>query len=267
MSAALTWSTCTHAGRFRPNNEDAVLALALDGHEVRRLPAEGTAALAAADLVFAVSDGLGGAQAGELASRFAVERIAVLAKRAFRLSAEGLKAGFQDLLTELFGEIHQDLLRLGETRPECAGMGATLSVAWFTPEWLHFAHVGDSRVYYRPASGAAALRQLTHDHTHVGWLRRQGRISEHEARVHPGKNALQQALGAGHQFLEPQAGAIGCNPGDRFLLCSDGVTEALWDRRLADLLAEPATASRIVAEAVEASGRDNATAVVVELSA
>ncbi|HZZ57280.1 MAG TPA: protein phosphatase 2C domain-containing protein, partial [Opitutaceae bacterium] len=143
---------------------------------------------------------------------------------------------------------------------------ATLSLAWFTPGAMHFCHVGDSRIY---ACRGGQLTQLTHDHTHVGWLQRNGRLTEREARSHPRRNALSQALGAGQQFLEPHIGAIDCRPGDRFLLCTDGITDGLWDHRLGAFLAgpEPATelAPRIVHAAVEASGRDNATAVVVEI--
>ena len=109
-------------------------------------------------------------------------------------------------------------------------MGATLSLCWFTPGWMYFGHVGDSRIYHLPREGG--LAQLTHDHTHVGWLRRQGEINEREARTHPRRNALQQALGAGNQFVEPQIGAVARQPGDRFLICSDGLVDGLWDRRI-----------------------------------
>ena len=149
-------------------------------------------------------------------------------------------------------------------------MGATLTLAWLSPGRLYFAHLGDSRLYHLPANGA--LVQLSHDHTHVGWLRRQGKLNEREARSHPMRNALHQSLGAGHQFAEPQLGFVDHQPGDRFVLCSDGVIDGLWDRHLAELLTEPSperadqpAAQRLVEEAVKNSGRDNATAVVVEV--
>ena len=147
-------------------------------------------------------------------------------------------------------------------------MGATLSLCWFKPGWMYFAHIGDSRIYHLP--DGAGLRQLTDDHSHVGWLRRAGRLNEREARVHPRRNALQQSLGAGHQFLEPHIGAVACQPGDRFLVCSDGLVDGLWDRRIEEVLqtAQPASplAQSLVEEAVAASGRDNATAIVIEVS-
>lgn len=268
----LQWSGLTHVGRIRPNNEDAFLALAVDGHEVRYLGKTGSASLVGCDFVFAVSDGMGGAKSGEFASRIAVDRITRLFPRAFRMAASGMGPGFADVLTELINQIHTDLLKLGYSYEECAGMGATLSLTWFTPEWMYFAHLGDSRVYYLPFDGP--LRQVTHDHSHVGWLRRQGRINEREHRTHPRRNALQQALGAGHQFIEPHIGAVGHRPGDRFLICSDGLTDGLWDRHIEELLRAGAPtdpnsarnhAQRLVEESVQASGRDNTTAVVVEL--
>jgi protein phosphatase len=257
-------------GRVRRNNEDAFLALTFDGHDVRYLGKTGEASLGQGDFVFAVSDGMGGAKSGEFASRITVDRVTRLLPRAFRMSATGLASGFNDLLEELILSIHQDLMKLGASYEECAGMGATLSVAWLTPEWLYFGHVGDSRIYYLPKGGK--LTQVTHDHSHVGWLRRKGELNEREARTHPRRNALQQALGAGHQFVEPHIGAVAHQPGDRFLICSDGLVDGLWDRQIEEYLGEPPTdgrspAQRLVDEAVQSSGRDNTTAVVIELGA
>lgn len=148
-------------------------------------------------------------------------------------------------------------------------MGATLSLGWVTPGWLYFAHVGDSRIYYLPGTGG--LTQLTHDHTHVGWQRRTGKINEREARNHPGKISLQQALGAGYQIVDPQIGAVAVQAGDRLLFCTDGLVDGLWDRRIEEAIREPdparaaePPAKRLVDEARESS-RDNLTAIVVEL--
>ncbi len=267
----LEWSGLTHVGRVRKNNEDAFLGIMFNGHEVHHLGKTGRASLASSDFVFAVSDGMGGAKSGEFASRITVDRLARLMPRAFRLSAAGMDSGFTDVLSELILSIHSDLTKLGSSYEECAGMGATLSLAWFTPERTCFSHVGDSRIYYLPKAGG--LIQLTHDHSHVGWLRRQGKINEREARGHPRRNALQQVLGAGHQFIEPHIGAVSHAIGDRFLICSDGLVDGLWDRQLEELIrATPpeentqTPAQRLVEEAVQQSGRDNTTAVVVEIA-
>ena len=261
----LQWSGHTDRGKVRPNNEDAFLTIQFDARELRYLGKIGESAIEHADFVFAVSDGMGGAKAGEFASRIAVDRITHLLPRSYKQSAVGLAAGHADVLTELFSQIHHAMLHLGYSYQECAGMGATLSLCWFTPGWMHVGHVGDSRIYYLPA-GKSSARQLTHDDTHVGWLHRHGQINEREARTHPRRNVLQKALGAGHQFVDPQVGSVGYEPGDAFLLCTDGVVDGLYDQRLSEFLCAPeADAPRVVAAAVENSGRDNTTAIVIRV--
>ena len=84
-------------------------------------------------------------------------------------------------------------------------METTLSLCWFTPGRMYFGHIGDSRIYYLPAQ-TGAIRQLSHDDTHVGWLLRKGKINERQARAHPRRNLLQKALGGGNQFVTPQVG-------------------------------------------------------------
>jgi serine/threonine protein phosphatase PrpC len=264
---AIGWSGQTHRGRVRPNNEDTFLALEFDGKEVRYLGKIGDASLAPADYVFAVSDGMGGAKSGEFASRITIDKITSQMPQNYRTAAPGPQSGYDGILHELFHSIHDDLIKLGQSYEECAGMGTTLSLCWLTPGWLYFGHIGDSRIYHLPPGGE--LTQLTHDHGHVGWLRRNQRINEREARSHPMKNVLHQSLGAGHQFLEPQFGAQALQPGDRFLLCSDGLIDGMWDRHLDEMMREPAVAplaQRLVAAALERSGRDNITALVVAIA-
>lgn len=95
-------------------------------------------------------------------------------------------------------------------------------------------------------------------------------ISEHEARTHPRRNVLQKALGGDNRYVDPQIGAVGCEPGDRFLFCTDGLMNGLFDHRLVDVLraaADPGstTARMLVEESVRNDGRDNTTALVVEV--
>ena len=268
----LRWSGITNVGRFRSNNEDSFLALKFDGHDVPYLGKTGQAAPAQADFVFALRDGMGGAMSGEFASRIAVDRITRLLPRSFRLSAAGIASGFDDILSELFSVIHSDMLHFGFSYAECAGMGATLTLCWIRPDWMYFGHLGDSRAYYLPRDGG--MTQVTNDHTHVGWLRRKGKLNEREARSHPGRNALQQSLGAGNQFIEPHIGAVGYQHGDRFLICSDGLVDGLWDRRIEEIIRThpsapggPTIAQALVEESVRESGRDNTTALVIEFPA
>lgn len=264
-SPLLRWSALTHRGHVRTNNEDTFLALEFDGREVRYLGKIGEATSAKTDFVFAVSDGMGGAKSGEFASRITKDKITGILPKSFRNSPPGPDSGYDDTLLALFREIHQDLISLGESYEECRGMGTTLSLCWLTPGWLYFGHIGDSRIYHLPAAGG--LIQLTHDHGHVGWLRRNGRLTEREARSHPMRNALHQSLGAEHQFIEPQFGALPVAVGDRFLLCSDGLIEGLWDHHLDEMVRAtdtPQAAQHLVDAALERAGRDNITALVIE---
>lgn len=271
LQATIKWSGWTDRGKVRKNNEDSFLCVRFDAREVHLLGKVGEASLSIEDFAFAVSDGMGGALAGEYASRIATEKITRLLPNSFRQSAVGLKAGFEDVLQELFGEIHKALVYLGGSYEECSGMETTLSLCWFTPGWMYFGHIGDSRIYYLPANGGN-LKQLSHDDTHVGWLFRTGKISEREARTHPRRNVLQKALGGGNQFVDPQVGAVGCESGDVFLLCTDGLSEGLYNGQLAEhlldttsLAADDGTARRLVDEAVRNDGRDNTTALVIRI--
>jgi serine/threonine protein phosphatase PrpC len=223
----LKWSGHTDRGKVRRNNEDAFLGLQFDAKEVHHLGKIGEASILHKDFAFAVSDGMGGALAGEFASRIAVEKIMSLLPHSFQQSAVGLETGFADVLTELFGEVHRALVYVGSSYEECSGMETTLSLCWFTPGWMYFGHIGDSRIYYLPAR-EGGIKQLSHDDTHVGWL------FEREARSHPRRNVLQKALGAGNQFVEPQVGAVAYEPGDIFLLCTDGLVEGLYDHHLVE---------------------------------
>ncbi len=268
-SRKIRWSGHSDRGRVRPQNEDSFLALQFDAREVQRLGKIGESHTGDHHFVFAVSDGMGGALAGEFASRVTVDKILHLMPRSFRQEVTGIEAGFIDVLAELFGEIDFALKHLGESYPEeCRGMGATLSLCWLTAEWLYFGHIGDSRIYYFEKA-TASLRQISQDDTHIGWLRRNGKISEREARVHPRRTALQKALGADYQFVSPQVGTVYLQPGDMFLLCSDGLTEGLFDSQIAQRLlatSPPPSAQHLVQACLQSGGgADNITALVIEV--
>ena len=264
--------------------------------------------------VFAVCDGLGGAKAGEFASRIAVEKITKMFPKYLsekKLPNEKEISKTTDLLIELFHEIHRALILLSASYDECHGMGTTLTLCWLRPHHCTFAHIGDSRLYHLPSTNRTSplskladasqvpgsphaqlrsvhdtleeatpqfavgvefstrsIQQLSEDDTHVGWLFRQGKINEREAKYHQGRNLLQKALGADHQFVTPQVGSFTSAPGDRLLLCTDGVTDGLFNHQLWNILNHPTQttpARHLVEEAVIQSGRDNATAIVIEI--
>ena len=268
---ALSWSGCTDIGKVRKNNEDAFLGLTFDAQEVHRLGKLGTAPADKNAFAFAVCDGMGGAKAGEFASNIAVERITKLLPRAFSHSGNGLQEEAPNVLTELFAQVHRALVYLGGSYDEIEGMQTTMSLAWFTPGWMFYGHIGDSRIYHLP-KGGTEIKQLTEDDTYVGWLLRAGQINEYQARTHPRRNVLQRALGGVNQFVTPHTGAVKCERGDIFLLCTDGLTDGLFDHALVDLLRENSKNTRttladlLVKMSVNNSGRDNTTAVVVQVA-
>ncbi|MDA1273420.1 MAG: protein phosphatase 2C domain-containing protein [Verrucomicrobia bacterium] len=268
----LRWSGWTDRGKVRPNNEDAFLGLRFDAKELHHLGKLGEASIVEMDFAFGVSDGMGGARAGEYASRIAIDKIAKLLPRSFQQSAVGLETGFADVLEELFDQIHKALTFVGDSYEECSGMETTLSLCWFTPGWMYFGHIGDSRVYSLPRA-ADGIKQLSHDDTHVGWLFMNGKLNEREARNHPRRKVLQKALGGGNQFVSPQVGAVSYEPGDTFLLCTDGLIEGLYNSHLTEILrtetphneANGSPARRLVEAAVEKDGSDNTTALVIHV--
>jgi len=269
-SPALQWSGCSDIGKVRKNNEDAFLGLMIDTHEVHLLGKLGWAPSDKNAFAFAVCDGMGGAKAGEFASNIAVEKITRLLPHAFRQAGGNMPGRADGVLTELFAQIHRALVYLGGSYDEIEGMQTTMSMAWFTPGWMYFGHIGDSRIYHLPKDGTE-IKQLTQDDTYVGWMLRRGEINEYQARTHPRRNVLQRALGGANQFVTPQTGAVKCERGDIFLLCSDGLSEGLFDHALVELLREnpdpkhTTLANLLVEVAVNNFGRDNTTAVVVQV--
>jgi PPM family protein phosphatase len=267
----LQWWAATDRGKIRSNNEDSFLGLQIGSREVHYLGRHGEASTETTDLAFAVSDGMGGATAGEFASRITVDRVTHFIQRSFKQSAIGIETYFADVFTTLFEEIHRSLMLVGRSYEECSGMGATLSICWFTRDRMYFGHIGDSRIYYLPAQ-QRCIKQISHDDTHVGWLQRNGAINERQARSHPARSALQKALGAGNQFVDPQVGAVVYESGDLFLLCTDGLVEGLYDEQIFDIVhshesaaPDQSVAQRLVRASLESAGRDNTTALVIKV--
>ncbi len=265
----LQWSGRTECGPVRKNNEDAFIALRFDAQEVHHLGATGEGLLSDHNFIFAVSDGMGGAQSGEHASRIAIQEITKLLPKFYSHSEERLQTEYRGLMEELFTKTHKNLVHLGRCYEECRGMETTLSLCWFSRSTMFFGHVGDCRIY-RFHSGA--LQQVTEDDTHVAWLFRNGKLNEREAKNHPRRKSLQKALGGTHQFVTPQVGAINYKTGDRFLICSDGLIEGFYDEQLRDFFdtnksstAGQDLARQLVKDSIARSGQDNTTAVIIEI--
>ena len=264
----LKWSGRTECGPFRPNNEDAFIALRFDAREVHHLGSTGEASTTEHNFVFAVSDGMGGANAGEHASKIAVQEITRQLPKLYYHSEEKHEQEYGAVMNDLFTRVHKALQQMGRSYEECRGMEATLSLCWFARRRMYFGHVGDCRIYR--LSTRAGFKQLTEDDTHVGWLFRNGHINEREARNHPRRKSVQKALGGGHQFVSPQVGSISFETGDKFLICSDGLVESFFDEQLRDFLSSAEAggsdaARALVKDGVARCGKDNTTAVLVQI--
>jgi serine/threonine protein phosphatase PrpC len=235
--------SATDTGQVRTKNEDAALI---------------------GDAIFAVADGMGGHAAGEVASQVAVE--------AFESSTAG-GVGDEDDIVEAVRAANQAVLDRADDEPELAGMGTTLTALALVPGpadgsgtgELVIANVGDSRAYlFREGD----LTQLTRDHSLVEDLVQEGRLSPEEARTHPQRNILTRVLG-NDSDVEPDVFRADPVRGDRYLLCSDGLSNEVDDERAAAVLrrlADPDDAAReLVRLANENGGRDNITVVVVDV--
>jgi PPM family protein phosphatase len=225
----------TDAGRQRNANEDAYFA---------RPP------------LFAVADGMGGAQAGEVASRLAAESF-----DAVQRGEEPPEAYLRAIARAANARIH----RLAQTDSSRSGMGTTLTAALVEGDEVGFAHVGDSRAYvFRDGE----LKLLTSDHSLVEELRRQGRLTDEQAEDHPQRSIITRALGPERE-VEVDTMTYRARPGDVYLLSSDGLTTMIREDRIASVLAEADSlddaVSQLVREANEAGGRDNITVVAFRL--
>jgi protein phosphatase len=202
--------------------------------------------------LFAVADGMGGAQAGEVASKIAVDSIEPAVR------ADQPAEGYLRSIAEAANERIHSLAQRDSSR---SGMGTTLTAALVEGEEVSFAHVGDSRAYvYRDGE----LRLLTSDHSLVEELRRQGRLTDEEAEDHPQRSIITRALGPESE-VEVDTLSFSARPGDVFLLCSDGLTTMVRESAIAEALGDAESleqaVSRLVDAANQAGGRDNITVV------
>jgi PPM family protein phosphatase len=206
--------------------------------------------------LFAVADGMGGAQAGEVASKIAAD--------AFE-SAPPSEVSGESYLRSIAESANERIHRLAQDDSSHSGMGTTLTAALVEGDEVAFAHVGDSRAYvYRDGE----LRLLTSDHSLVEELRRQGRLTDEQAEDHPQRSIITRALGPEAE-VDVDTLTFSARPGDVFLICSDGLTTMIRDERIAELLESSPdlgqAADRLVGEANEAGGRDNITVVAFRL--
>jgi len=206
--------------------------------------------------LFAVADGMGGAQAGEVASRMAVE--------AFERTDEA-DASPEELLRRTAQEANREIFEHAQGDSSHSGMGTTLTAALLHGNEISFGHVGDSRAY---VFRAGRLKQITNDHSLVEELRRQGKLTRDQAAEHPQRSVITRALGP-EPTVDVDTMTFSAHPGDVFLLCSDGLTTMLGDEDVAAILAREdnlqMAARRLVRAANDRGGRDNITVILFRL--
>jgi protein phosphatase len=232
-AADTIWKTDT--GRQRRDNEDNAFV---------RAP------------LFVVADGMGGAQAGEVASQLAVEEFHQA------LPDEG---SAEERLTDRIRAANRRIYDLSRTQHEHAGMGTTLTAAYLDDDHLAVAHVGDSRAYiFRDGE----LTRLTQDHSLVEELVRQGKLTEEQAAEHPQRSIITRALGI-EGDVEVDTWSYPMRAGDVILLCSDGLTSMIGEEQIARILSGETSLDRVadglIGAANDAGGRDNITVVLFRL--
>jgi len=236
-------------GHARENNEDK-----FDFYEPDEEPL-----LAARGSVYLVCDGMGGHNAGQIASE--------LAAKQFLHAYYHLGGTVQEAARHAILQAHHYIAEMASKIPSRYGMGTTLTALILKQDEGILAHVGDSRCY-RLREGV--FEQLSRDHTLVARLVEQGVIPPEQAKYHPQRNVIRQAVGVADpsEPLEPDIETFALQAGDLYLLCSDGLTDMVDDAEIEAILRdEPPTraAWRLVDRALANGGRDNITVVLVQI--
>ncbi|WP_243335300.1 PP2C family protein-serine/threonine phosphatase [Mesoterricola sediminis] len=263
----IDYAAITHVGRVRKNNEDAYLVSALDGDEPLVNGLAPMPSTCRAGILAAVADGMGGAAAGEIASREGLASVAVnLFSHWGRIPAEeATEPGLVQALRHSVEEASSAVLRYAASYRASRGMGSTLTAAVIWKGHAYLAQVGDSRAY---VFRGGALVQATRDQTLVNDMVAQGTLTPEEARVHPQRNMITQALGAPIP-IRAVLGRVPLRRGDRVLLCTDGLHGEVPDAVIAQLLGEHLPSgealSALAEEALRRGGRDNLTGLLLSL--
>jgi PPM family protein phosphatase len=254
LAEALQTASLTDAGRVRDHNEDCI--------ESR--PGIG---------LFVLADGMGGYNAGEVASGMATSLIADGLNDAWaprdvdRMGREDAKAHAERLLREQIGRANSAIFTTSQNNPECAGMGTTLVVCHFYDNFVAVAHIGDSRLYRLRGD---VMEQVTRDHSLLQEQLDSGLITPEEAKMSQNKNLVTRALGI-DPVVDPEVHVHETQPEDLYLLCSDGLSDMVEDEEirltLITLKSNPSlTVQQLVQAANDNGGRDNISAVLVRVA-
>jgi PPM family protein phosphatase len=207
--------------------------------------------------LFAIADGMGGAQAGEVASRLATAA----------LKEAGANGGGEQRIADLIQEANRRVFDRSSNDPNTSGMGTTITVALVEDDRVAFGHVGDSRAYL---IRDAHMEQLTEDHSLVNELMKTGRLSREEAETHPQRSVITRALGTDPD-VDVDTFSVRAENGDLFLLCSDGLTDMVSEESILDVVERnrddiDGALRALVKAANRGGGQDNITVVAFEIA-
>jgi len=261
------WAGASVSGSRKEVNDDSWVVFSSGSTGAQVLAEAGEASILNHDMVLAVSDGMGGAKAGHMASKLILEQMALMIPETFKAAASGFYPDSIEHLKQTLKSVHDHINLIAAANVSEKGMAATLAVAWFTPENLYLANVGDSRIY-RFREGET--EQLSKDHTTVWASWKRGEMKEIQYRTHPRRAALYEVMGGGHSTLNPHFSAVSYLPGDRFLICSDGLIDGVWEshinRALGAKLSQQECCKSLLDRAINNSGVDDITLIVVEVA-
>ena len=225
----------TNVGKVRKNNEDSLIVIE--------------------PKIFVVADGMGGQAAGEVASKTLVDTV----KNFLPPIPEPLD---EEILTKSILKANAQILKMAQENKSYRGMGTTATILHIYKNRAYYAHIGDSRLYRVRNKN---LEQITEDHSYVETLVRRGELTPEEARVHPMKNILTQAVGA-DENISVDSGNLRLDTEDVFLLCTDGLTNMVTDEDILKILIESENpADDLIQAALNGGGHDNISVIVVKV--
>lgn len=241
----MEWASKTHIGKIRNKNEDSLFA---DEKSNR---------------IFIVADGMGGHNAGEIASKLAIEKVSDMLKENLDKLSKADEAEIENLIQEAIREANAEIYKQSLSSNSLDGMGTTITLALFVDNKVYFGHVGDSRAYLLRND---KLTQLTEDHTLVCELVKNGTITEVEAKTHPKRNIITKALGTETSPL-PDTISYSVRDEDIIILCTDGLTNIVDNYEIKKCLRNESDLQKacdyLVDQANDRGGFDNITLIAI----
>lgn len=266
----LHWAGHSQQGRRHLTNQDSYQSFTINTQGMKRVEEQGEFILPIRAACFSVSDGVGGNNGGEFASKLVLNTLSHLIEK------EASSIISEERFSQLLQMVHETLNLRARQNEHAARLSATYVGMIFQQEQLRWANVGDSRLY-RFRGGE--LKQLSRDHNFAFRQWKRGEISEMQYRLHPRNNILFDCMGGGHERISPETGTETWKKGDRYVLCSDGIIDGMTDRKISSLLEELGDkhdaprelgehnelSQAFVKRAVANAGNDDTTIIIIAL--